>query len=239
MLTDEAGDAVLHHLQVLDDAHLALIIGQGAELALAQPGDAGGQGLHHVAEALEGHAGLVNGPHVGQVNCAAAPDGFGKGIGGSAQDSGGQLFAGARGRGVSGQVIAHRGNPFSELPGPEVVDLPGGGLDEPAFAALKPGAQQFEFREPGSVLAEESELDLGVAEVAQGRQAAFEDAARLFERGAGHNTAEQRELGQQPPGGHAQFMHCIVGRLLLAVPELLAVRLPALAHGLSEARADR
>src|ERR1035437_1690247 len=28
----------LHHLQVLDDPHLALIIGQGAELPFAQPG---------------------------------------------------------------------------------------------------------------------------------------------------------------------------------------------------------
>ena len=48
---------------------------------------------------------------------------------------------------------------------------------------LKPAAQPHDLREAASLPLDEQPLDLGVAQVAEGHQAAPEDAPRLFQRG--------------------------------------------------------
>jgi AraC-like DNA-binding protein len=82
-------------------------------------------------------------------------------------------------------------------------------LKQATFAALKPGAHQHEFWKADGLLLDEKALHLGVAQVAQSREAALEYAARLFERSAGSNMTQQSELCEEPTGGHTQLMHSL------------------------------
>src|ERR1035441_5535329 len=130
----------------------------------------------------------MNGLRVSQVDCPPPRDGFGKSLGCRMQDGGGQLGLQAGLTGLRSEIFEHEGSPPLKLPGSEAGHLRGRRLGEPAFAALKPGAQQHEFWKADGLLLDEKALHLGVAQVTQSREAALEYAARLFERSTGRNT---------------------------------------------------
>ena len=104
VFAEVVGEARLHYLEVLDEAHFALITGQGPELTFAEPGEAGSQRLHDVAEALECHASSMNGVRHSQIDGPPSCDGCGKGICGGLQNGGFQPRLPLGAAGVDGEI---------------------------------------------------------------------------------------------------------------------------------------
>ena len=80
--------------------------------------------------------------------------------------------------------------------------------------------QQRQLGKPGSLEFDEQALNLCIAQVTQGRQAALEDPPPLFEGSTRGYALQQNELGKQSPRRHAQFMDTFLGEFLPALPQL-------------------
>lgn len=227
MLPRKACQAGLDDFEILDESHFALVIGQSAELAPGEAGNAGRKRFDHVAEALKSHTGLVDGAPIGRVDSTAAVDGSGEGCLRCAEDGGGHLALGPGIAGLGTEVGGQRGNPLFKLMSLKARDLSCGRLDELAFAASQPPIEVEESRKAGDVLAYEAALHLSIAQVPQSSESTFEDPAGFLRGRAGEHALEQDELGDQPPGGNPQFVDGTFRKLGLAAFELLAIGLPA------------
>lgn len=223
-LLAEFGQSGKQGLMILHLAHAALVIVHAFPVRFRIPGQERPDDLQHVPEFLEGQPQTVNTGGMGRIHLTLRLQ--------RARVEAVHGLQHAIGIGLFARLLLQRGMDLAhalvQIRGFVSLNPLSGRAQKARFALLQMQFKWLELRQLVQILGDLHHYHLQIAQVVQVIQLILQKPTHFLDAGMRRQGPRQIENRQQPPGGHAQVMHRLLGKVVTADFEPLAVFPPAL-----------